>query len=377
MIERRMQKVVEKRLYKGKAIVIIGPRQVGKTTLVKSIVENLKNKTVLWLNGDEAETRELLSNTNSARLKAIVGQHEIVVIDEAQRIVNIGLTLKLLVDNVPTTQLIVTGSSVLELADEINEPLTGRKFEYFLFPLSFTEMVDATNLFEEMKLLEHRMIFGYYPEIVTNPGEEVELLQLLSGSYLYKDILKLGSVKKPPLLEKILQALAFQMGNEVSYHELSQLVGADAKTVERYIDLLEKSYVVFRLTSFSRNLRNELKKSRKIYFYDIGIRNSIIRNFSPTSMRQDIGALWENFLISERMKFNQLSGRWVNSYFWRTHTRQEIDYIEEYDGVLHAYEFKWNPKKRAKPPKIFFDSYPDATWHVVTKDNFEQFIFSS
>lgn len=305
---------------------------------------------------DEIDVRDMLSDTTSTRLKALFGKKELVTIDEAQRIKNIGVTLKLIVDNLQNIQLLVTGSSSLELTSEINEPLTGRKYEYFLYPIAFQEMVNEDSLMEEKRMLKHCLIYGYYPEIITHAGEEKEILNLLTSSYLYKDLFALEQIKKPPLLEKILLALVLQMGNEVSYRELGQIVGADNETVERYIDLLEKAFIIFKLTALSRNLRNELKKSRKVYFYDNGVRNAIIKNFNPLSLRQDTGALWENFLLSERMKTNHYSGQWVNSWFWRTHSQQEIDYIEEYEGRLHAYEFEWNPSAKVRFPKTFLNA---------------------
>jgi predicted AAA+ superfamily ATPase len=235
-------------------------------------------------------------------------------------------------------------------------------------------MINHTNQLEESRLLEHRLIYGYYPEIVTTAGEEKELLSLLSDSYLYKDLLTLGHIKKSALLEKLLQALALQLGNQVSYNELGRLVGADNATIERYLDLLEKAFIIFRLPSLSRNLRNELKKSRKVYFYDNGIRNAIIKSFNPLAIRNDIGPLWENFLISERTKRNHYAGYWVNRWFWRTLSQQEIDYIEEYNGKLYAYEFKWNPGSKAKFPKSFSKAYPGSETKAITTENYLEFI---
>jgi len=373
MIKRILEKKILKKFYKSKVILLLGPRQVGKTTLIKLLTKKFAN-TLLFLNGDEADIRDRLSNTTSSFLKKIVGKKKVIVIDEAQRIMNIGLTLKLLVETFPERQIIATGSSSFELSDKIKEPLTGRKFEYNLYPLSFTEMSNHTNFLEERRLLEHRLIYGYYPEVVTNSGEEKEVLRELSGSYLYKDIFSFEQIKKPILLEKILQALALRIGSEVTYQELGRHIGADCATVERYIDLLEKTFVIFKLPSLSRNMRNEIKKGRKIYFYDCGIRNAIIKSFNPLSMRQDVGALWENFLISERIKSNHYKNKWVNSYFWRTHAQQEIDYIEEYEGKLHAYEFKWNPKKKGKISKSFLKAYPDSETQFITTENFDLFV---
>ena len=374
MIKRTLEHKIYSRFDKGKIMLVLGPRQAGKTTLCQSIAEKSESPSV-WFNGDEPDVRDILSNATSTRLRGLIGKNQLIIIDEAQRIKNIGVTLKLLADNFTDIQVIVTGSSSLELTGEVNEPLTGRKYEFFMYPLSFREMAEHTTLLEEKRMIDHRLVYGYYPEIVKNPGEEKELLSLLAGSYLYKDLFAWEQIKKPAVLEKLLQALALQLGNEVSYHELGQLIGADNQTIERYVDLLEKAFVIFRLTALSRNLRNELKKSRKIYFFDNGIRNAIIKNFNTPSLRNDCGALWENLMLSERMKANQYSNRLVNMWFWRTHAQQEIDYIEEYDGRLHAYEFKWNPAKKGRFSKTFLKAYPDSTTMPVTPDNYEEFIF--
>jgi predicted AAA+ superfamily ATPase len=373
MIERRIRQTIEQRFFKGKAIILLGPRQSGKTTLLEYITAHRKEKSVI-LNGDESDIRELLSDTTSTRIKSIIGDHRIVCIDEAQRIRNIGLTLKLFTDQIKKVQVIASGSSAFDLADQTAEPLTGRKYEFLLLPLSFNEMKSHHGLLEEKRLLEHRMIFGYYPEIVTKPDEKNELLKLLAESYLYKDLLSFGGIKKPILLEKILQALALQLGNEVSYTELGQLLKVDNQTIERYIDLLEKTFVIFRLPAFSKNVRNEIKKGRKIYFYDNGIRNSIISNFNQLMLRNDTGALWENFLISERKKYLFNLGIEAQSYFWRTTQQQEIDYIEEQSGKINAYEFKWNPAARTKFPRTFMQAYPVNESSIITPYNFENFL---
>jgi predicted AAA+ superfamily ATPase len=372
-IKRNITGQLRARIGKGKIILLFGPRQSGKTTLVREIAADSGLDT-LWLSGDEADTRTLLSNTTSSRLKAMFGSKKLVIIDEAQRIANIGLTLKLCADMIPEVQVIATGSSAFELADATSEPLTGRKYEYHLFPLSFGEMVAHHGVMVEKRLLEQRLIYGCYPEVVTSPGEERELLSLLADSYLYKDVFSLGLTKKPALLERIVQALALQIGSEVSYNELGQLVGADKETVERYIHMLEKCYVVFRLSSFSRNLRNELKKSRKIYFWDTGVRNAVIKNFNPLHLRQDIGGLWENFLVAERLKANHYGGQPANYWFWRTHAQQEIDYVEEQGGVLSAWEFKWKASRPPRMPKSFLDAYPGCVTGYVTPETMEEFL---
>ncbi len=373
IIKRRLQKTITDRLFKGKVIIILGARQVGKTTLIEHILSDLEYP-VIELNGDEADVRELLTDTTSTRLQAIVGRKKIVFIDEAQRISNIGITLKLFADKLGDVQVIATGSSSFELTAKINEPLTGRKYQFQLFPPSYLEMVDHHGLLTENRLLEHRLIFGYYPEIITHPGEERELLQLLSDSFLYKDLLLREDVTKPILFEKLLKALALQLGSEVSFNELSRLTGANHQTVEKYITLLEKAFVIFRLPAFSRNVRNEIRKGKKFYFYDNGIRNAIINNFQLPSQRTDMGPLWENFLISERMKSLSHMGLNVDRYFWRTTQQQEIDYIEESAQSLTAWEFKWNVKAKARIPKTFTRAYPEAECSVVTPENFMDFL---
>jgi len=373
MIKRKLQSVILDRLFKGKAIILLGPRQTGKTTLLKEIVKGLNHK-VMWLDADEPIVRNQLTGVNISDLKKLIGNNEILVIDEAQQIKNIGLTLKLITDHIQQVQLLVSGSSALELAEEITEPLTGRKFEFFLYPVSFEELFDDHGWMEEKGLLEQRLIFGSYPEVVSNLDNMKETLGLLAGSYLYKDIFKYKDLRRPELLESLLQSLALQLGSQVSYHELSQTIGADAETVHRYIELLEKTYVIFRLRSFSRNLRNELRKSRKIYFYDNGIRNALINNFSPLNLRTDKGALWENYLVSERMKFLHYNGLLANRFFWRTHQQQEIDYLEEKDGVINAFEFKWGTTAKARVPLTFANAYPNFTFELVTPDNFDFFL---
>ncbi len=374
MITRSLIALLKKKLADNKALILLGPRQVGKTTLLNELTKETDK--VLWCNGDETDVREQFSKPTSARLKKIIGNNKILVIDEAQRIENIGICLKLITDNIKGVKVIATGSSAFELANKTNEPLTGRKWEYTLFPLSFSEMAAHTSVVDERRLLEHRMIYGYYPEVINNPGSEKEILKQLSDSYLYKDILTWERIQKPDRLEKLVQALAFQTGNQVSYNELGQMAGLDNETVEHYIQLLEKAYVVFRLSPFSRNLRNELKKSRKIYFYDNGIRNALINSFNPLGLRNDKGALWENFIISERMKHCAYNQIYSNRFFWRNHAQNEIDYIEERDGQLHAYEFKWKiaKGKKSKFPKIFLKTYKPAICKIITSDNYTEFI---
>lgn len=373
MINRLLQQQILALLHKGKAIVIMGARQVGKSTLMQQVLEDRDD--VLWLNGDEPDIQGVFEQLTSSRARAIIGNKQIVVIDEAQRILNVGLKLKLITDQIPQVQLIATGSSSFSLASQINEPLTGRKREFRMFPLSFMEMVNHTSLIEEQRLITHRMVYGYYPEVVNNPGDEKIVLKELSDSYLYRDILSLDKVTKSDKLINLLRALALQIGSQVSYNELANLVGIDAKTVERYIDILEKSYIVFRLGSFARNLRNELKFSRKIYFWDLGIRNALLGSFAPVENRTDTGALWENFAIVERLKRNAYQMSFAQSYFWRTKQQKEIDYIEEEGGQISAFEFKWNDNKQnTKCPESFVQSYPTAQWQVITPNTLYEWL---
>lgn len=372
MIKRHLSPLIINQASPGKAILVFGARQTGKTTLIKSLFDQTPD--TLWLNGDEPDVRSLLSNITSSRLKAYVGNHKRIVIDEAQRIENIGITLKLITDQMQDIQLIVTGSSALELAKQTQESLTGRKWDFRLYPLSFSELADHHGLLEEKRLLPHRLVYGSYPEVVNSIGTEREVLRQLSDSYLYKDLLMLEGIKKPDKIIKLLQAMAWQIGSEVSYHELGKTVGLDNQTTEKYIELLEKTWIIFRLGAFSRNLRKKLKKSRKIYFYDNGIRNALLARFDTIEMRDDRVALWENYLMSERVKFIHYSRRWVLPYFWRTHDQQEIDYLEEANGKLMAWEFKWNPKAKARMPKAFAGAYPGTDLKTVTPDNIEDFL---
>ena len=375
-IQRDLKTVLDSKIGKGKVLLLIGPRQVGKTTLLKNMIESVSTeKKVQFWNCDESDVRQFLSEANSAKLKSFVGNSDFIVIDEAQRVKDIGLTIKLLHDSFPNVQLAVTGSSSLDLSNSINEPLTGRKFEYNLFPFSINELVNHTSMLEEMRQLQNRLVYGFYPDVVNNPGEEKEILTNIVNSYLYKDVFEFQDIRKSSVIEKLVQALALQVGSEVSFNELGNLLGIDTATVQRYVDLLEKAYVIFHIRSFSRNVRNELKKSIKIYFYDNGVRNSVISNFSPIELRSDIGALWENFLISERIKNNAYHNKHAKYYFWRTTQKQEIDFIEEAEQNLFAYEFKYNPKKgNSKCPVTFSNNYPNVPFDVITSENYMDFV---
>lgn len=341
MIKRILVKQILAKINTNKAIILLGSRQVGKTTLLRSLFEN--SSETIWLNADEPDIQAIFANISSKRFEAIIGNKKMIIIDEAQRIPDIGLKMKLITDQLFSIQLIATGSSAFELSNKLNEPLTGRKWEFKMYPISFQEMVNHHGLLNEIRLLPHRLVYGFYPDVVNHPGNEKEILKQLSDSYLYKDLLMMDQIKKPSALVKLLQALALQIGSQVSYHELAQICGLDGKTVEKYMMLLEQSYIIFRLASFSRNQRNELKKSRKVYFFDNGIRNALIANFEHIENRTDIGALWENYLVSERIKYLAYQQKWVNNWYWRTTEQQEIDYVEEENGQLSAFEFKWKP----------------------------------
>lgn len=373
MIRREQTNYAKARLFKGKALLIFGPRQVGKTTFVENLIADLNKKT-LFLNGDESDVLVLFENPNASKLKNIIGDNEILVIDEAQRITNIGIVLKIIVDQIKTVQVIATGSSSFELANKLNEPLTGRKYEMYLFPIAFAEMVTHNDLLEEKRALEQRLIYGSYPEIITNPIDAKEHIKLIANSYLYKDLFLLDQIAKPVLLQKIVKALALQVGSEVNYNELAKLIQIDNKTVEKYIDLLEKAFVVFKLPALSGNVRNEIKKGKKIYFYDNGVINAVTGNFNPVSQRTDIGSLWENYIISERIKHLNIRQNEANSYFWRTTQQQEIDYIEKKEDTILACEIKWNARSKYKIPVTFSTNYPNVTPKIVTPNNYEDFL---
>ncbi|MDP3314139.1 ATP-binding protein [Lutibacter sp.] len=370
MIYRSITENIISKIGKGKAIILIGPRQVGKTTLLNAV---LKDKNFLFLDGDDPTVRNLLTNPNTETLKSIMGTHQFVFIDEAQRIENIGLTLKIVTDQFKQIQLFVSGSSAFDINNRIRESLTGRKWEFNLFPITWKEFESYFGFLRSEQQLELRLLYGMYPDVVVNTGEEFEILKNLVNSYLYKDVLAYAGIRKPEILEKLLQALALQMGSEVSYNELSKLLRIDKNTVSSYIDILEQSFVIFKLPSFSKNIRNEIKMNKKIYFYDNGIRNMIIGNFNALDIRTDKGALWENFLISERFKINSYNNVGVKSFFWRTTQQQEIDYVETIADEINAYEFKWSSSKKVKLPKPFKENYK-GSFNLITKSNFRDFI---
>lgn len=373
MISRIIESSIIKRMDKEKVILIFGARQVGKTTLLKKITNKTDAKTV-WLNADDSIVQSLFEKFSIHSFKSYIGNPGLVVIDEAQQLNDIGRCLKQLIDSGISYQLLVSGSSAFELRNKTSEPLTGRKWEYHLSPFSFREMADETNPLTEMQKLPLRLLYGMYPEVVTHEGDELQRLQLLMDSYLYKDVLMWQGLKKPEKIIQLLKALALQVGNEVNYNELSRLLKIDRETVEKYITILEQTYIIFRLPSFSANLRKELTKSRKIYFTDNGIRNILLGDFRPIGARQDIGVLWENFIISELWKKelnNMLSSKF---YFWRTSDQQEIDLIIEKNGMLNTYEVKWNSKAKARLSKTFSNNYPNSTFDVINNENFVEFL---
>lgn len=372
MIKRKIFDPIRQWLEQGKVVLVLGPRQSGKTTLLKMIRESHTGKS-LFINCDEIESRSLLSQQNSELLRSVLGYDKLVLIDEAQRLENAGLILKIIHDTMPDIKLIATGSSAFELSDKLNEPLTGRKIEYSLLPLAFEELEEHTDLLTEIKKRNNRLLYGCYPEVVLNPGLEVQMLQNLCGSYLYKDVFSIFDIRRPELVEKLVQALALQLASEVSFHELAQLLDTDSATIERYIGILERSYIVFRLPNFSRNQRNEIKRSRKIYFIDNGIRNAVLSDFRPSELRDDIGKLWENYVVSEFHKRKANHALYHKSYFWRNRNGAEVDYLELADNHQKAYEIKWNPKK-AGNFRAFLSAYPEAETLTISPDNYFQHI---
>lgn len=370
-IPRSIEPKINNWLFKKKIIIIYGARQTGKSTLVKRIMANYQSESK-YFNGDEQATKKLFENAaDLSTLKNIIGRSKLVIIDEAQKIENIGLKLKILVDNFPKQQIIATGSSSFDLASKISEPLTGRTVQFMLYPLSIAELAGIWDPLELKLQLENLMIYGFYPAIVTAPSleEKTILLKQLVSDYLYKDILSFDRVRKSEIIKKFTEAVSLQTGNEVSYNELANLLQINKQTVMSYLDILEQGFILFRLTSFSRNLRSEIDKSRKIYLFDTGVRNVLINNLNPLSLRTDTGALWENFVVSEFKKRQFWQANTNPLYFWRTYQQQEIDLLEDKAGKLSAYEIRWQKTKR-KPPKVWEENYPESTWQSITKDNF-------
>lgn len=358
----------------NKALIILGPRQVGKTTLVKNYLQNCPYK-YRFETGDNLQTQHTLNTPDLKQLQEYIQGYELLVVDEAQKIANIGVCLKLLVDNVPNIRIIITGSSALELAGQVGEPLTGRKITLTLYPIAQLELINHYNFSELKAKLSEFLIYGSYPEIITAAynNEKRRLISEITHSYLLKDILELDNIKNSKILVDLLRLLAFQIGSEVSLSELGKQLGINYKTVERYIDLLEKSFVIYTLSGFSQNLRKEIRKKNKYFFYDLGIRNALIANFNELNLRNDIGQLWENFLIIERIKKQSYHSIYANNYFWRTWSQAEIDWVEEREGQLFGYEFKWG-KNHAKPPGLWRETYQNSQFQLINQTNYLEFI---
>jgi predicted AAA+ superfamily ATPase len=366
--------LIEKIETSEKVVIIYGARQLGKTTLAKFIIDKLGLKT-LSINADQEKYIDVLSSRDLKKLESLVDGYELLFIDEAQRIPDIGINLKILKDEIPGLKILVTGSSSLTLADSVSEPLTGRKWTYNLYSLSIQELEATKNKFELNEELDDLLVFGSYPEVYTtiNRADKIELLYEISSSYLYKDILELSNIKYPRKIRSLLRLLAFQIGSEVSVFDLSKNLGINKETVDNYIDLLEKAFIIFRISGYSKNMRKEIRKQDKFYFFDLGIRNAVIDNLKSPDQRNDIGALWENFIISERKKYLHYNRINATGYFWRTYTGAELDYIEEFAGNLNAYEIKYS-KKRIKAPRSWIENYPDASFKTINRDNFLEFV---
>lgn len=375
MIKRAIEERIHNALAKKKVVTIMGPRQVGKSTLAGAMIPEDAN--VLEINGDNTDVQTMFVNVDDTKMKVLIGNKNFLFVDEAQKIGNVGNMLKIVAEKFDDVKVIVTGSSAFKLSEAVNESLTGRKREFRLYPLSFKEMADETSVLEESRMIDLRLIYGYYPEVVTSPGDEKEVIKELIDSYLYKDVLEENEIAKQDKLVRLVQALAFQIGSTVSANELAGLVGVDAKTVERYIDILEKCYIIFTLPSYAKNQRNELKFARKIYFWDMGIRNGVIGNMATVSLRspEELGHMWENFLIAERIKRNDYAGRtFVQHYFWRTQQKKEVDLIEIEDGMMTGFEIKRKEGKRVGAPASFTAAYPDARFECVTPTDLMSFL---
>ena len=371
--ERTIHKIIKDNLFKGKVIVLYGARRVGKTTLSMQLIAN--EVSARYINCELLQNKTALETTNTELLRSFIGSATLVVLDEAQHISNIGLIIKVLVDTFPEIQFVATGSSSFELGQKISEPLTGRSRVYYLAPLSVEEINQHFDSIAIKARIETILRFGSYPDVFNkSDSEAIEELNNIASNYLYKDVLAFEQLKRSDLLINLLRAIALQLGNELSYSELSRLLGENIHTIKRYIELLEKAFVIFRLHSLSRNPRKEIAKGQKIYFYDLGIRNSLIQNYNSLNMRNDAGGLWENFCIIERMKYNNNHRHFVNSYFWRTYDQKEIDYIEEEGGKFFAFEFKFNQQKILSAPKEFLKNYPESEYSVITSENFWNFV---
>lgn len=364
-----------KKLVANKVLVLLGARRIGKTVFIGQIIKKLEDPYLL-LNGEDVTTTDVLKKRSIENYKRLLGNKKILVIDEAQKIPEIGKILKLIVDEIKGIKIMVTGSSTFDLNDKLGEPLTGRKITFNMYPLAQMEFSKTENLIQTKDNLEERLIFGTYPELIRyqTKEEKTEYLKEIVNSYLLKDILAFENIRNSSKLLDLLRLLAFQVGKEVSYQELGTQLSMSKNTVERYLDLLSKVFIIYKLQGFSRNLRKEITKSSKWYFYDNGIRNTLIANHNPLNLRSDTGELWENYLLSERIKYQSYTGMLVNNYFWRTYEQQEIDWIEDRGGKLHAYEVKWNSNKKIKPPASWKEAYPKAGFEVITPNNYLDWI---
>ncbi|MBM4427267.1 MAG: ATP-binding protein [Chloroflexi bacterium] len=373
---RRAYEPLDQYLHPNKVLVIYGPRRVGKTTLLQNYLQQTGMKYKLD-SGDNIRTQQTLSSQDFSQILAYVEGYDLLAIDEAQNIPNIGMGLKIIVDQVPGIRVIVTGSSSFELAGQVGEPLTGRKLTLSLYPLAQSELLSANNKFELKEKLAEYLVFGSYPEVIQagSTSMRIETLTEIANAYLLKDILAFDRVKNSRVLLDLLKLLAFQIGSEVSINELATQLGADVKTIQRYLDLLEKAFVIIRLGGFSRNLRQEVVNKSKYYFIDNGIRNAVIAQFNGLDQRNDVGPLWENFMFVERLKYRAYRSLYANIYFWRTYDRQEIDLVEEHGGKLHGYEFKWSESRPVPTPKNWVNSYPDASFTAINAGNYQDFIF--
>jgi predicted AAA+ superfamily ATPase len=371
VIKRYAQSQLVKWIGRRKVIILTGARQVGKTTLFTTMFGEKQG--LLWLNADETHVRERLQILSVENFKGIIGKNTWVVIDEIQRIPNAGLMLKLLIDNFKDVQFLATGSSALDIAETIFEPLTGRHLLFHLHSLMLAEMYNNLSAFEIEQKIPFHLVYGCYPDVYNNPCDAATLLKNLANQYLYKDVLVWKDIRKPQLLDKLLQLLAHQIGSEVSIAELANQLKVKSETVVSYIDLLEKSFVVYRMPAFSNNPRKEISKMHKIFFWDNGIRNAIIDNFDDTSIRTDAGKLWENFIITERMKWLAWNNPSTKSYFWRNYNQSEVDYLEVNKKQITAYEMKWNTAKKHKLTAAFTNTYPEAQTEIITPINFASF----